>query len=59
MKVKVRVNIHGIFSVASASVIEKQNVEGDPSDAPMETEASFKNESKDDVVCRKPIARFR
>ncbi|KAF3818646.1 hypothetical protein GH733_012063 [Mirounga leonina] len=49
VKVKVRVNIHGIFSVASASVIEKQNVEGDHSDAPMETETSFKNESKDDV----------
>uniref|UniRef100_A0A452VDJ1 Heat shock protein family A (Hsp70) member 4 like n=1 Tax=Ursus maritimus TaxID=29073 RepID=A0A452VDJ1_URSMA len=48
VKVKVRVNIHGIFSVASASVIEKQNVEGDHSDAAMETEASFKNESKDD-----------
>ncbi|XP_045143330.1 heat shock 70 kDa protein 4L [Echinops telfairi] len=49
VKVKVRINIHGIFSVASASVIEKQNVEGDHSDSPMETEASFKNESKDDV----------
>lgn len=58
MKVKVRVNIHGIFSVASASVIEKQNIDGDHSDAPMETETSFKNESKDDVVCRNPIARF-
>uniref|UniRef100_A0A8D1HDD4 Heat shock protein family A (Hsp70) member 4 like n=1 Tax=Sus scrofa TaxID=9823 RepID=A0A8D1HDD4_PIG len=49
VKVKVRINIHGIFSVASASVIEKQNVEGDHSDIPMETETSFKNESKDDV----------
>ncbi|XP_052585890.1 heat shock 70 kDa protein 4L isoform X1 [Peromyscus californicus insignis] len=49
VKVKVRINIHGIFSVASASVIEKQNLEGDHSDAPMETEASSKNESKDDV----------
>ncbi|XP_057560364.1 heat shock 70 kDa protein 4L isoform X2 [Hippopotamus amphibius kiboko] len=49
VKVKVRINIHGIFSVASASVIEKQNVEGDHSDVPMETETSFKNESKDDV----------
>ncbi|XP_058148574.1 heat shock 70 kDa protein 4L isoform X1 [Dasypus novemcinctus] len=49
VKVKVRVNIHGIFSVASASVIEKQILEGDHSDAPMETEASVKNESKDDV----------
>ncbi|MXQ82187.1 hypothetical protein E5288_WYG007968 [Bos mutus] len=49
VKVKVRINIHGIFSVASASVIEKQNIEGDHSDIPMETETSFKNESKDDV----------
>uniref|UniRef100_A0A8C9BCA1 Heat shock 70 kDa protein 4L n=1 Tax=Phocoena sinus TaxID=42100 RepID=A0A8C9BCA1_PHOSS len=49
VKVKVRINIHGIFSVASASVIEKQNIEGDHSDVPMETETSFKNESKDDV----------
>ncbi|XP_008579836.1 PREDICTED: heat shock 70 kDa protein 4L [Galeopterus variegatus] len=49
VKVKVRVNIHGIFSVASASVIEKHNLEGDHSDAAMETEASFKNENKDEV----------
>ncbi|MBW02519.1 Heat shock 70 kDa protein 4L, partial [Eschrichtius robustus] len=49
VKVKVRINIHGIFSVASASVIEKQNIEGDHSDVPMETETSVKNESKDDV----------
>ncbi|KAM6147943.1 heat shock 70 kDa protein 4L isoform 2-T2 [Erethizon dorsatum] len=49
VKVKVRVNIHGIFSVASASVIEKQNLEGDHNDAPMETETSFKSENKDDL----------
>ncbi|KAM5255117.1 heat shock 70 kDa protein 4L isoform 3-T3 [Ctenodactylus gundi] len=49
VKVKVRVNIHGIFSVASASVIEKQNLEGDQNDVPMEAETSFKNENKDDV----------
>uniref|UniRef100_A0A8C5JXW5 Heat shock 70 kDa protein 4L n=1 Tax=Jaculus jaculus TaxID=51337 RepID=A0A8C5JXW5_JACJA len=49
VKVKVRINIHGIFSVASASVIEKQNVEGDHSDTPMETEASFKNDNKEEV----------
>lgn len=49
MKVKVRVNIHGIFSVASASVIEKQVVEGDHSDIAMETEGAAKND-KDDVV---------
>ena len=36
--------------MASASVIEKQNIEGDHSDVAMETETSFKNESKDDVV---------
>ncbi|XP_051822465.1 heat shock 70 kDa protein 4L [Antechinus flavipes] len=49
VKVKVRVNIHGIFSVASASVIEKQSLEGDHSDIPMETESSFKNEGKDEM----------
>ncbi|XP_045432335.1 heat shock 70 kDa protein 4L isoform X2 [Pipistrellus kuhlii] len=49
VKVKVRINIHGIFSVASASVIEKLNIEGDHIDGPMETETSFKDESKDDV----------
>uniref|UniRef100_A0A4X2KL58 Heat shock 70 kDa protein 4L n=1 Tax=Vombatus ursinus TaxID=29139 RepID=A0A4X2KL58_VOMUR len=49
VKVKVRVNIHGIFSVASASVIEKQSLEGDHSDLPMETESSFKNEGKDEM----------
>ncbi|ERE91806.1 heat shock protein 4L [Cricetulus griseus] len=49
VKVKVRINIHGIFSVASASVIEKQNLEGDHNDAPMETETSSKNDNKDDV----------
>lgn len=42
--------------MASASVIEKQNLEGDHSDAPMETEASSKNENKDDVVGRNGIA---
>ena len=41
--------------MASASVIEKQNTEGDHSDIPMETETSFKNESKDDVVCGNTI----
>lgn len=55
VKVKVRINIHGIFSVASASVIEKQNLEGDHNDAPMETEAS-KNEGKEDVVGRKHVS---
>lgn len=48
VKVKVRVNIHGIFSVASASVIEKQVVEGDHSDIAMETEGAAKND-KDDM----------
>lgn len=42
--------------MASASVIEKQNIEGDHSDAPMETETSFKSESKDDVVCRNQVS---
>ncbi|CAO2613275.1 Heat shock 70 kDa protein 4L [Lemmus lemmus] len=49
VKVKVRINIHGIFSVASASVVEKQNLEGDYNEAPMETEAPSKTENKDDA----------
>uniref|UniRef100_A0A8C3SUG6 Heat shock protein family A (Hsp70) member 4 like n=1 Tax=Chelydra serpentina TaxID=8475 RepID=A0A8C3SUG6_CHESE len=53
VKVKVRVNVHGIFSVANASVIEKQNVEGDHSDVPMDTESSCKNQGKDDELVRK------
>ncbi|XP_037352163.1 heat shock 70 kDa protein 4L isoform X2 [Talpa occidentalis] len=49
VKVKVRVDIHGVFSVASAAAIEKQSMEGGHSDVPMETEASLKNESREDV----------
>uniref|UniRef100_A0A8C2T7Z3 Heat shock 70 kDa protein 4L n=1 Tax=Coturnix japonica TaxID=93934 RepID=A0A8C2T7Z3_COTJA len=48
VKVKVRVNIHGLFSVANASIIEKQNIEGDHSDAPMDTESSIKNQGRED-----------
>lgn len=51
VKVKVRVNVHGIFSVANASVIEKQNIEGDTSDVPMDTELPCKNQSRDEPVC--------
>ncbi|NXP06386.1 HS74L protein, partial [Thinocorus orbignyianus] len=50
VKVKVRVNIHGLFSVANASVIEKQNIEGDQNDTPMDTESSSKNQGKDDEL---------
>ncbi|XP_074011337.1 heat shock 70 kDa protein 4L isoform X1 [Numenius arquata] len=50
VKVKVRVNIHGLFSVASASVIEKQNIEGDQNDTPMDTESSSKNQGRDDEL---------
>uniref|UniRef100_A0A8C0IWC3 Heat shock 70 kDa protein 4L n=2 Tax=Chelonoidis abingdonii TaxID=106734 RepID=A0A8C0IWC3_CHEAB len=50
VKVKVRVSVHGIFSVANASVIEKQNVEGDHNDVPMDTQSSCKNQGKDDEL---------
>ncbi|KAM9378229.1 heat shock 70 kDa protein 4L isoform 2-T2 [Phaethornis superciliosus] len=50
VKVKVRVNIHGLFSVANASVIEKLNVEGDHSEAPMDTESSSKNPGRDEEL---------
>ncbi|XP_009889728.1 PREDICTED: heat shock 70 kDa protein 4L isoform X1 [Charadrius vociferus] len=50
VKVKVRVNIHGLFSVANASIIEKTNVEGDQNDTPMDTESSSKNQGRDDEL---------
>ncbi|XP_009976344.1 PREDICTED: heat shock 70 kDa protein 4L isoform X4 [Tauraco erythrolophus] len=46
VKVKVRVNIHGLFSVANASIIEKQNIEGDHNDTPMDTECGTKKAKK-------------
>ncbi|NXN09604.1 HS74L protein, partial [Indicator maculatus] len=50
VKVKVRVNIHGLFSVANASIIERQNVEGDHNDIPMDTESSSKNQGRDEEL---------
>uniref|UniRef100_A0A670YT40 Heat shock protein family A (Hsp70) member 4 like n=1 Tax=Pseudonaja textilis TaxID=8673 RepID=A0A670YT40_PSETE len=50
VKVKVRVNIHGIFSVANASVVEKQNLDNEPNDIPMDTELSCRNQSKDELT---------
>ncbi|XP_027312573.2 heat shock 70 kDa protein 4L [Anas platyrhynchos] len=50
VKVKVRVNIHGLFSVANASIIEKQNIVGDHNDTPMDTESSSKNQGRDDEL---------
>ncbi|MBN3305586.1 HS74L protein, partial [Amia calva] len=45
VKVKVRVNIHGIFSVSSASLIEKQKGEVD---VPMDMEPTVQNEGRQD-----------
>ncbi|XP_054248429.1 heat shock 70 kDa protein 4L isoform X5 [Indicator indicator] len=50
VKVKVRVNIHGLFSVANASIIERQNVEGDHNDIPMDTESSSKSQGRDEEL---------
>lgn len=44
VKVKVRVNVHGIFSVSSASLIEKQK--GEMEDVQMEMEPTVQNESR-------------
>ena len=39
VKVKVRVNIHGMFNVSSASMVEKQEaVEEEPKEEPMEVD---------------------
>lgn len=48
VKIKVRVNIHGIFSISSASLIEKQNTDGEQNEeVPMETEPCSKAETKE------------
>ncbi|XP_030642084.1 heat shock 70 kDa protein 4L [Chanos chanos] len=44
VKVKVRVNLHGIFSVSSASLIEKQK--GETDDVQMETDPTIQNEGR-------------
>ncbi|XP_056281490.1 heat shock 70 kDa protein 4L [Pseudoliparis swirei] len=44
VKVKVRVNVHGIFSVCSASLIEKQNGEGE--DMQIDSEPTVQNEGR-------------
>ncbi|XP_039181929.1 heat shock 70 kDa protein 4L isoform X1 [Crotalus tigris] len=50
VKVKVRINIHGIFSVANASVVEKQNLDCEPNDIPMDTELSCNNQSTEELA---------
>ncbi|XP_073402350.1 heat shock 70 kDa protein 4 isoform X1 [Dendrobates tinctorius] len=44
VKVKVRVNVHGIFSVSSASLVEVHKT--DDSEEPMDTEQAAKDEEK-------------
>lgn len=44
VKVKVRVNIHGIFSVSSASLVEVQK--SDEAEEPMETEQSSEKDGE-------------
>nr|XP_015825564.2 heat shock 70 kDa protein 4L [Nothobranchius furzeri] len=46
VKVKVRVNIHGIFSVSNASLIEKQKGEGE--DMQIESEPMAQNEGREE-----------
>lgn len=48
VKVKVRVNIHGIFSVTSASLVEVQK--SDENEEPMETDQHAKEEEVRDVT---------
>lgn len=49
VKVKVRVNIHGIFSVSSASLVEVQK--SDETEEPMETEQA--NDKEGEVLWTK------
>uniref|UniRef100_A0A4W6E775 Heat shock protein 4b n=1 Tax=Lates calcarifer TaxID=8187 RepID=A0A4W6E775_LATCA len=53
VKVKVRVNIHGIFSVSSASLVEVQK--SDESEEPMETEQA--NDKEGEVGFFSPIIK--
>ncbi|XP_041123817.1 heat shock 70 kDa protein 4L-like [Polyodon spathula] len=46
VKVKVRVNVHGIFSVSNASLIERQK--GEAEEVAMETEPTSHNEAKEE-----------
>ena len=48
VKVKVRVNIHGIFSVSSASLVEVQK--SDDTEEPMETEQAEKDGEVNDYA---------
>ena len=48
VKVKVRVNIHGIFSVCSASLVEVQK--SDETEEPMETEQAEKDGEVNDYA---------
>ena len=49
VKVKVRVNIHGIFNVASASMVEKESAaaEDEVKDEPMEVRGFSTNQKRD------------
>ncbi|XP_018421128.1 PREDICTED: heat shock 70 kDa protein 4 [Nanorana parkeri] len=52
VKVKVRVNVHGIFSVSSASLVEVHKT--DDSEEPMETDQAAKDEEKMQVDQEEP-----
>ncbi|CAH2277055.1 heat shock 70 kDa 4 [Pelobates cultripes] len=52
VKVKVRVNVHGIFSVSSASLVEIHKIE--EGEEPMETEQTGKEEEKMQVDSEEP-----
>lgn len=54
VKVKVRVNIHGIFSVSSASLVEVQK--SDEAEEPMETEQAADKDGEVEVVITKSHA---
>lgn len=51
MKVKVRINVHGIFSVSSASLIEKQK--GESEDMQIDSEPMVQNEGRAEEQVRR------
>ncbi|GAB1601080.1 heat shock 70 kDa protein 4-like [Argonauta hians] len=57
IKVKVKVNIHGIFSVPSASMVEKCESSSDSSGEPMELEEKKEKEEEEDMESQSNAAK--
>ncbi|XP_015905822.1 heat shock 70 kDa protein 4 [Parasteatoda tepidariorum] len=50
LKIKARVNLHGIFSICSATMLEKQPANGNSEETPQQVEKLANGEQKDEVM---------